>query len=237
MTQCAMRGAGKVAVWVSLVLLCSAQASLGSIIVYRDEASFLAAAGNVTMESFEGLGAFEADVVVVDGFTLTNLKPGIDKLRVNDRQEDVHPTDGVMVASWDVHEPKGGLQFAFGLPTDVLGFTLIDPVDQGDPGEPDIMMILSDLGESAVVVEGLLPSYGEVFFGLISDEPFSLAELNHTGLRLDGIGIDAVYFRPIDPGFTQEPEPDLPEPATVSLAAIGVLALGGYVKKRRKKQA
>ena len=224
------------------------------------ELAFLAAAGpSVVTESFEDILTAPdqvGDLVTTSKFTLANLvtRPTDpqDKVRINDRDDDVHASNGLRLASWDVWGPDGKARFNFeGIAKDMwidaLGFTLIDPVDQieGQPGTgPNAASLVDDtirlqLTDSKgnnfneVAAQGLLDSSAGVFFGVISDHPFQMADLLHSGLITpDGIGIDQVYFRPAGAPFDV-----VPEPVTLSLAALGVLAIGGYARKRRGKRA
>lgn len=264
MTKCGLR-AKVIALLVSCVVLWSAQASLAGIVVYTDEATFLAAAGSVVTESFETTPDHPGgDTAQMDKFQLDvrNLA-GRDRVIVDDRNGDVHPIHGLRLATWVVEGADAQLAFDFtqGNPPKAdgrvysLGFTLIDPVDQPDSpngldsdvpptAPPDQLRFGFTDGIGGVfdelVAQGWLPNEGnpyipgqnqtnQVFFGVISDEPFSEAVLSSTGLNLpDGIGIDKVHFRPVE-------ETIIPEPMTLSLAALGVLALGGYARRRRKQ--
>ena len=252
MTQC-IAHARKVAVLVSVVLLWSVQASFAATVVYTDEAAFLAAAGpDVVMESFEGGDQMGGDLVTTSKFRIINNGPSRpapviqDSVKVFVRptvpQDDVLPSDGQRLVTWDVRGENGELQFDFSDPGDpkvainALGFWLMDAVDQPNPpatGLPDQVRLLIGNNFDGVAAQGWLPSMDKRFFGVISDDPFKVADLTHTGLNPpDGIGIDQVYFRPAEIPFDV-----VPEPMTLSLAALGVLAIGGYARKRRSKQA
>jgi hypothetical protein len=195
-------------------------------LTFASEAAFLAHAGSVAFESFEGLAATPraASPIVTARFTLV---PGEAPIGVQDGPDS--PLSGFGSAAVDgTHYvsvylpgvPQGTLHLQLAAPTTAVGFYITDVGEA--PGE--IGLRTNAGGYSSGVLMATFPPLqgnGNVqFIGLTQSVAFTQLDITVTGVD-DAYGLDKVYVSAV------------PEPAQAGLLAAGLLLLGGRLLRRR----
>ena len=203
--------------------------SLAQLTIYTSEASYLAAAGNVSFESFEGVTprVRSTDPVTVSAFTVTP-SPGL--LGVQNGANS--PETGFGASAIDgnqylfMYRPNlsaGTLQFDFTHPTNTFGFYITDAGETSGS-----LTFHTNAGES--VNETTLITYpptlanGNVeFFGITQATPFTSLSFTSTGID-DSYGMDKVYTRSVS----------VPAPGSLAIACVGgFVGLFGRLRRRR----
>ncbi len=198
--------------------------SYGVPLTFSDEATFLAAASPVTLESFESLTLAVASNPPTDvgPFTVSsNNHYGI----TASLYKGMHPTDGTNYLR--AFHPEGSttlpsvLTFSFDTP--VLSFG-VNITDFGESPVIDAQLTFgNDLGQEVVIDETIVsppnPDGNAMFFGFIGDAPFSTVTI--TAISGDGVGYDEIYFQSV------------PEPSSIAMATLGLLGLGVLIWRRR----
>lgn len=177
-------------------------------ITFNNKQAFLAAAGDVQLESFE------------NGHPTAWSASGTIRTGNNGGH---HPTHGDSYKVWGSPTtvlPAGLVVMDFGefqdTPVSALGFYVTDFGDTTQPpGVLGELTVTDDLGRTFVMAVSppTRPNAEELFFGIISDEPMRRFTVEASTIN-DGLGYDEVYFRYA-----------IPEPSTYYLILLGSTAL------------
>lgn len=197
---------------VLVVALSLSYQAHAATISFTDQATFLT---QLQLPSFEG---FESHVVGVAtnsvsaaGFTMSSASIQIR----NTSLLDAFATEGQQFARWDSTN-NGNLVFVFEDPISAFGVTMTDPVD--NPAAT--LSLTTSVGDNFPSFLANLPNGQVRFFGIINEDA-AFDTVTIVSNFPDGIGFDEVYFVVV------------PEPTTLTLAALGLLGLC----YRRRKQA
>lgn len=159
---------------------------------YDDEAAFLAATGDLMLESFEDVAAtnsFTSDTIVLPGFTVTGsyqpLCLGIwDMPFVGG-----FATDG---ANWLGYQSGQDETLVFDLAEPATAFGL-NVTDWGDFGEGQLIFS-NDLGESFVVDVTPHPDGNQIFFGVWNTSVAFTQVIFTQSIAGEFYGVDEIYF-------------------------------------------
>jgi hypothetical protein len=203
--------------------------AVASIVTYSNEAQFLAAAGNVSLESFEQLAprTRSSDPISVSSFTLTPT-PGLlgvqDGPNTPETGYGAFATDGTKyLFIYRPNETFGTLRFDLSGPTTAFGFNITDLGEIGGT-----LTLSSDTGESLTGLTvaqfpPLLPNGSQFFFGFTQTTPFTQVFLTSTGLIDDAFGLDEVYVQQV------------PLPSAVWLLVSGLIPLSLFGRQRNNR--
>lgn len=204
---------------VACVLAVSGLAS--ALTTYNDEATFLAAAGPLDMESFEGLTATnnisQANSFALPGFVVSH--PGTPDMGVFNTTPGWggHATDG---SNYINYQSSGGETLTFNFTSAIDSFG-INVTDWGDFGSGSLTFS-NDAGDSATMALAPLGDDNEFFFGAISAFDFTVVELTNS-IAGEAYSFDEVYYG--------QAGGDIPLPSTITLLALGLAGLA--VRRRR----
>lgn len=167
---------------------------------YFDNATqFLAAAGPLSFDSVEDLVIDDGPVASLSrpGYTLTSdiSGPGLG----GDygiyafhfpAGFGAFATDGT---TYLVHQSDTGatLSFDFAVPVTAIGFSITDW--ESPTGANAELIARNELGDEHLIASGPFPNGNEIFFGMVSDTPFTHLDLFNTSPR-EAYGIDGIYF-------------------------------------------
>lgn len=196
--------------------------------IFTDRAAFNAAVGSTVIEGFEEFPPCICDFGHVPN-PLTSVQTalfsvqsvptagGTSFLGVGRAQEvggGPGPTDGqnALIAGSNTFD-TWDLVFSLAHPATAVGFDITDINDGGH-------QFFSFDGVTFVTMPAP-PGGGDIFFGIVSDTPFSSFVLSNTNLA-DGWGIDQVAVKPV------------PLPSPIISAGLGVLALYGAARRRHR---
>ena len=176
-------------------------------VTYSDEATFLAATGPLSFESFENTATGSYSEVVTPGFSMTSSSE-LYPLVIADSFGWAY--DGNHTA-WFFEN----LTFNFANPTDAFGLNIRDWGTQGTA----TLTFSNNIGDELMIAMGVAENMNDLFFGVITDFNFTQVQINNT-VTNDGILTDAIHYRQII-----EESPPIPEPATLTLFGAGAAAL------------
>jgi hypothetical protein len=187
--------------------------------IFLNEATFVSAAGPLTLESFEALApsAIVASVDV-DGFTIGTVTPAL-QVR-NTPLAGSFATHGSTYVRWD-STTVGFVRFTFDTPVNRFGLTLTDAFDGAVGGT----LTFTTSGGSIFTLSGNNGDGSRRFWGLIADNPFTVLTISSS--FPDGIGMDGLLY-----GNAQVS----PVPEPTSLLLLGMGAAGLLAKVKRWKQ-
>ena len=199
-------------VMILVGFMCVAQL-VGALTVFNNEIDFLNATGPLSFEGFEGLTANNSvslGSIIASDFVVTASNTGLGIF--NTPIAGQFATEGKQFLAH-----QSGLNitttFTFNYEINSFGFDLID---YGDWGTGQLTLV-NDAGDNAVVAVAGGGDGNVQYFGLISDFMFTEAIFTNT-ISGEAFGFDKVSFGVV------------PEPATLSLLAIGGLTL---LRKRK----
>jgi hypothetical protein len=184
---------------VAAVLLLGVVVSADASTMFTSKSAFIVNSGGHTiLESFESLPAtnsFTADWIPVSGFSMSTSPEANLGIFVGAQSSGLHPTEGAQYAVWAARPTEPSLTFRFEQPVHTFGATLTDALDGGIASAE--LRLVTDTGIQMVAASGAKASGGEIFVGLISDEPFIEVVLTVTAMPStgDGIGVDEVRYR------------------------------------------
>ena len=202
------------------------------ITTFTDEASFLAGAGSVSFESFEGVApSLRASTPIsVSLFTVTPA-PGLIGIQNGPNSPETgfsaFAVDGAnYLFAYRPNLPAGTLRFDFSNPTTAFGFYMTDN------GETDGAVTLqTNAGDAAAGITAksfppLLGNGSVFFFGFTQATPFTQLLLTSTGID-DSFGLDKIYAQAV------------PEPGALILSVSGLaggLGIGIRLLRRRARR-
>ncbi len=200
-------------------------AGTASAITFNNQATFLAAVSDPTLESFESLTA--TNTTSTTPITTPNFTVGVtgagDLMGLFDTftgGSGLSATHGSNVAIFGTLPSSPGTTIVFTFPDfiDAFGFNIIDFGDLSGS-----LLYSTGSGESGTIATQppVLPDGNVLFFGLTTDIHFTTFTIQNTAGD-DGIGIDELYLT------------EVPEPSTLALFATG-LALLAFLGWRRRK--
>jgi hypothetical protein len=197
----------KKVIMIAVGLMCAAQIQ-AALDIYHNEADFLNAAGPLSFEGFEGFLANNRNsllTITASGFVVSasNAELGIFDSTISGQ----YATEGHQYLDHQ-SDLEVTTTFAFNDHINAFGFDLIDFGDWGS-GQ---LTLLTDAGDQVVVALSGAPDRNVQYFGLISDVMFTQAIFTNT--------IDGEAF-----GFDRVSYGVIPEPATLILMGLGLLAL------------
>jgi hypothetical protein len=217
-----------------------------------NRSGFLAAAGasgmTITVEGFESFstcpdcssgGPSPVTSLATSLFTVTTTPTsgGTSFFCIGTAAGGPHPTAGnnALIAGSMTGDPWI-LTFQLAAPAYAVGFDLTDAAEGGE------IRFSTDAGDSVVMAEGGLPSGNVLFFGFISDTPFTQFQLTNTAVW-DGWGIDEVAVGTCSEfpggghtgGCFPGPHPFVPDPAsTLVLFGTGLAGLAAFARYKRR---
>jgi hypothetical protein len=204
-----------------------------AVITYATEAAFVAAhPGLVGFESFEtpfGTHA-GATTLAFPGFTVASTEP----LYQFTNGIYTPPTHGVSVLGYnnDFFAAPTTVTLTFDSPVTAFGLNLLG-VGDFTPGTFTVTTANGQLTQVLSSVPPQLPFPAPaIFFGLMSDTPFTTVTFTGTALG-DRIGLDSVRFGMASTLPAANPAA-VPEPISIAVFG-GLLAVGGLVARRRVK--
>lgn len=171
---------------------------------YSNESTFTATInGKVFKESFEDLptdsSVSQHQNLYLSDFTLSEM--GLNLSVHNRYANGVFATDG----SKYVRNTNGlSLKFTFNNPQSFFGINIIDWGDNG----PATLSYGDNTGNTLQISNGPIPSDSILFFGIISNQPFTEILLTQTS-PIDSWAIDKAYY-------------SIPEPATIFFIGSGL---------------
>lgn len=203
----------------------TALSSHASFITYNNETSFRTASGLVDFQSFEALVPSNTGTDFLAEVNTPEFKISTTQqfLQVWGNPPVSFAPDGNQVVFWYALT-QGSVTFdSFGEGIYSFGLTITDWANYVDPGTNAELIFSNNIGDSHVIASTAvgLGDYNDIFFGVVSDTPFSSVTLNTT--NNDGW----VFF---DKVYTGAP---VPEPTTILLFGLGLLGISGL--KRQKE--
>lgn len=186
----------------TLIFLAGVSQAFSATQVFRNEADYLAALGEeALLESFEGVPATNiqsgTEYVQTDAFTLTcsdaGTKPAFGVF--NRPNANCHATDG---NNYVVAFNGVARTFNYNFNESIRAFGL-KITDFGDyrPRGYDIFL-RNENGENHRIAVAMLPDGNELFFGIITDTPFTQATIYRRNGG-DGFGMDGIYYALAEP--------------------------------------
>lgn len=209
---------------ITMLALLAVPSAHAADATYTDEASFLAGAGNTTIESFEGLAARLRTLAPISTPLLT-LSPTVAPIGLQTGTDSPETGFGATavdgsryVSVYLPNLPQGTLRFDLATPSTTFGFYLTDVGET--PGQ---ILLRTSAGAFAsdTVVASFPPLLGNGsvrFVGLTQTQAFSQVFLTVQGVD-EAYGLDKVYISAV------------PEPAPAALLGLGLAAL--WVRRRR----
>lgn len=194
-----------------------------ALTTYTSRADFEADAGALTTENFDAFATeevFQTTPLDLGPFTLTGYGNQFDRnfIDIPPHLFDAFNIDGTTNVN-AVTFTDSGLIFTFNEPILAWGADFADFQDNA------VRSDITAAGET--VIPPVLPSEAIAFFGFISTVPFTTVTFNGNS-RSDGFGLDNVSW-----SEAQVPAA-VPEPATTTLMASGLILLAGLRYRRSR---
>ena len=194
-----------------------------SIMTYDSEAGFLAAAGDLEFESFETLPPSDTAVDFLNTVSTSKFDVATSQnfMQIWGDPPVLFAPHGDQVLFW-YSSTGGSITFDnFDPSTNAFGLHITDWATTVPTNTPVNLIFSNDLGDTHTIasISSPLPDYNELFFGVISDTPFSSVTI--TTESNDGwIFFDKIYTNAV------------PEPATAILLGFGLMGLARIARKK-----
>lgn len=187
---------------------------------FNDEASFRAAAGVLSLESFEGQTATNTRLLTTLALPSFTMRMSPDhELGVFDQPDffGAHATHGTKHVCFE--DGFAFVDFQFNEPVRSFG---INVTDFGDFGSGSLSFTNS-AGANHLIAAAPRPDGNELFFGLIANVPFNSARVSQSIVG-ELVGVDEIYVGLV------------PEPGTAGaiLAMLAACAIGRLAARRRR---
>lgn len=199
---------------IGLCTVSSSEARAG-FIAFMNEAAFLAAAGSVTVESFEGSAGTNLTSLTTPNFQLQHTGSTFSVLSAPS-PFGTFATDGVRYLEEDSAGFVNEFQFT-GFAEPLAAFSL-DITDYGDFGTLPLVLTINGTTPFTIATSPR-PNGNLLYFGVVATGVDQI-----TNVRLssgDAIGIDRVSIAAV------------PEPSTLLILGTGIVLLIGHVRFRR----
>jgi|GEM_PF-1891132 len=226
---------------IALLLFVAAGRPASAVTMFTDPLAFDAALGGLggttTIIDFDSLapGSIINSGDEIDGITFNYSYASGDSLRISDTSEAGQATTSGtqflgtdFAGNFNLIEDAEGFDLGFSAPTVAIGlfFTSIDLILDGD-----FELTTSEGSASNVAADAIILGDGFTtvhFVGLISDNPFSTAQIRTCG---SDSGCGGVFLYGVDDITAVA----VPEPASLSLFGAGLLGLVWLKRKRREQ--
>lgn len=211
-------------VWVILGVMCAVSAANAAITTYDNEADFLNATGLTDFESFETLPPSSSDSFTSVSTPSFDVTSNEQFMQIWGDPPVSFAQDGDQVLFWYA-ATQGSIVFDNFTDGEIytFGLYITDWASSISPGIYAELIFVNENEDSYVIAETdtSLGDYQEIFFGVVSDSPFTSATLITTAD--DGW----VFF---DKVYTTDA---VPVPSTLGLMAMGLVMLARVGRKER----
>lgn len=210
------------------MLFGAAPASAAAITTYTDAAAFAAAAGPLSLETFNGVVGqpeFRTSPLTVGDLTLQGFGPSqfdrnyIDQPPAQSSINDVDGTPFATVYTLSDNDFISGLTISFSHSVTAFGGTFADWNDSFLRGQ---ISVLGQLVEPTVTIGNQVR-----FFGFVSDTPLNQLTFQAEGIFGDSFGLDNVLSS----------SGAVPEPSAWALMILGFGTAGAALRRRRAAPA
>jgi hypothetical protein len=195
---------------------------------YTSSAAFQAAVAAGTM-SFEGFESGAADQLITSGSSFNGLTYSFSDGRTGRIDSRYNSFDSFGLAALQVGDPSdpddffdpgNSITVTFGSAVNAFGvFFIIEPTL---PGSLRVQTNTGELAESGASFDTPNPLQPFYFVGLVSDVAFTSVTFGATDAAASGFTVDNLHFGTV-----------VPEPATLTLCGLALLAAGAASRRRR----
>ncbi len=210
---------------VLCVMLLSAT-GYASIVTFNSEAAFLASSGSVTFQSFETLPPSDTSTDLLSLVSTPDFDVSTSEqfMQIWGDPPVSFAPHGDQLLFWYA-QTGGSITFNnFGGGIYSFGLFITDWATSDPSGQTFDLLFENNIGDTHTIASTTtrLPDYNEIFFGVVSDTPFTSVTL--TTSSNDGwVFFDKVYT---------DSSP-IPVPSTILLLWIGLLGLTGITRRKR----
>jgi hypothetical protein len=177
----------------TIAAILASSSAVAATLTFTDEATFLATADPLSLESFEGetaTNSFTSDVVPLADFTVTGTGPFSPTLGIwNVPFVGGFATDGVNWLGYQTDDDES-LILDFAAPINSFG---LDITDWGDFGT-GTLVFFNDAGDFFVVDVSPHPNGNQQFFGVINDTSVFTSVAFLQDIPGEFYGVDKIYY-------------------------------------------